>query len=273
MRAMQRGRLRHFAGTARRGLVGWYRDPLPTNCVADFFCEGHRQGGKHNLAVFYRACTLNCLFCQNWTFRGATVEDRRACHSADELADAANQDTHCVCFFGGDPSAQLPHALAAARRLHRRGVAICFETNGMGRPALMELAARLVLDSGGVIKVDLKAWDPTLHLALTGADNGPIRSTFSRLARILLREGHPPGLCAATLLVPGYVDAEEVDGIARFIASIDRRIPYSLLAFHPQFQLTDLPTTSFSQAEAALRAAHEAGLHQVRIGNIHLLSR
>jgi pyruvate-formate lyase-activating enzyme len=38
----------------------------------------------------------------------------------------------------------------------------------------------------------------------------------------------------------------------------------SLLAFHPQFQMTDLPTTSWSQAEAALRAAHEAGLHQKR---------
>ncbi len=28
-------RLVHLAGMARRGLLRWYGDPLPTNCVAD----------------------------------------------------------------------------------------------------------------------------------------------------------------------------------------------------------------------------------------------
>jgi pyruvate-formate lyase-activating enzyme len=34
-----------------------------------------------------------------------------------------------------------------------------------------------------------------------------------------------------------------VAAIARFIASLDPNIPYSLLAFHPQFNMSHLPMT------------------------------
>ena len=81
-----------------------------------------------------------------------------------------------------------------------------------------------------------------------------------------------PLVVASTLLVPGYVDASEVGRIARFIADIDPAIPYSLLAFAPQFMMPDLPRTSFRHARAAASAAREAGLERVRIANRHLLS-
>ena len=86
------------------------------------------------------------------------------------------------------------------------------------------------------------------------------------------RRPAPPLIVASTLLVPGYVDAYEVGKIAEFIAGINPSIPYSLLAFHPQFYMNDLPTTSTSHAEKAKQAALKAGLKNVRIGNIHLLS-
>lgn len=69
----------------------------------------------------------------------------------------------------------------------------------------------------------------------------------------------------------GYVDVIEVANIARFIASIDIDIPYSLLAFHPQFYMSDLPLTSKTHADECLHAARESGLRNVRIGNVHLL--
>ena len=127
LRTVRDGRLRHIAGTPRRGILHWYRDPLPTNCVADWVCPGSTQSGKHNLAVFYKSCTLDCLFCQNWHFR-QTDALRHEGTSARRLADCAEPSTYCVCFFGGDPASQLPHALAAARSLAQRGVLVCWET-------------------------------------------------------------------------------------------------------------------------------------------------
>jgi pyruvate formate lyase activating enzyme len=282
LRVVRGGRLRHLAGTPRRGLLHPYRDPLPTNCVADPFCRGHAQRGRHNLAVFYAACTFDCLNCQNWHFRevapdrpaaARTALARALTLSAEELAALATPRTHCVCFFGGDPAAQMGHALEAGRKLARRGVAVCWETNGSAHPHLMARALDLALASGGCVKFDLKAHDEVLHGALTGSGNRQTLENFRQAAARIRERPDPPPLVASTLLVPGYVDAEEVGRIARFIAALDPAIPYVLLGFAPQFLLPDLPPTSQRHAEEAEAAARAAGLTRVVIGNRGLLSQ
>jgi len=272
LRTARNGRLVQLAGTPQRGLLDWYRDPLPTNCVADWVCSGSRQRGRHNLAVFYASCTLDCLFCQNWHFRERSPE-REPGTSALELAEAANPATYCVCFFGGDPASQMPHALAAARRLAKKGVVVCWETAGTSNAKLLDVAVGLAFETGGCIKFDLKAYDETLHLALTGASNRQTLDNFARAARRFEERPEPPLVVASTLLAPGYVDAPEVERIARFIAALNPRIPYALLAFAPHFSMRDLPRTSLAHAQAAEAAARAAGLTNVRIGNRHLLSR
>ncbi len=272
LREVREGRLHHLAGTRQGGLLHWYRDALPTNCVADPFCSGHAQRGKHNLAVFYASCTIDCLFCQNHQYREVDPEQGNR-FSAQELADAANEKTHCVCFFGGDPASQMGHALAAGRRLAERGVAVCWETNGTARPALMDEALDLALATGGCVKIDLKARDDALHRALTGASN---RHTLENVARAAARfdeRPDPPPLVVSTLLVPGYVDAQAVGRIARFVAEQNAAVPYVLLGFAPHFLFPDLPRTSVRHAETAEAAARQAGLRRVRVGNRHLLSR
>lgn len=270
LRLVRGGRLVHLAGTPLGGLLQWYRDPLPTNCVADWVCEGHKRAGYHNLAVFYASCSANCLFCQNWHFRQLSPEGSELV-SAEELAAAANARTFCVCYFGGDPATQMPHALAASKRLLQRGVRICWETNGMMHPKLLERAVDYSLESGGCIKFDLKAFDERLHRALTGVSNRRTLENFARAARRSLERPEPPLVVASTLLVPGYVDAQEVGRIARYIAALNPHIPYTLLAFAPNFYMSDLPCTSVRQALAAEEAAREAGLTNVHIGNRHLL--
>jgi pyruvate formate lyase activating enzyme len=263
-------RLRHLAGIPARGLLQWYRDPLPTNCVAAWVCGGSHRRGKHNLAVFYCSCTVSCLFCQNWHFREIRPQ-RSTFTSAAELAGCANDDTYCVCYFGGDPASQMPHALRTSHRLAERGIAICWETAGTQCHAVLDEAVSLSLASGGIVKVDLKAFQPGLHRALTGADNRQILHSFARIARRSRQRPEPPLVVASTLLVPGYVTPDEVGRIARFIAGIDPDTPYSLLAFYPQFLMADQPVTSRQHAEQALAAARDAGLTRVHIGNRHLL--
>jgi pyruvate formate lyase activating enzyme len=265
-------RLHHLAGTPRQGLLHWYHDPLPTNCVADPLCTGHTQRGKHNLAVFYASCTMDCLYCQNYHFR--ETDPTRSTHlTATELADAANSRTYCACYFGGDPASQMGHALAAGRLLADRGVVVCWETNGTARPRQMDRAMDLSLATGGCVKFDIKAHDDVLHRALTGAPNHQTLENFRRAAARFDERPTPPPVIASTLLVPGYVDAEEVGRIAGLIAGLNPAIPFALLGFAPQFLFPDLPRTSVRHAEEAEAAARAAGLRTVRIGNRHLLSR
>jgi pyruvate formate lyase activating enzyme len=271
LRRVRQGRLEHLAGVPERGLLKWYRDALPTNCVAHWVCTGSRRRGYHNLAVFYESCTLNCLFCQNWHFRRVSAVHGEKT-TAEELAGVANDRTHCVCYFGGDPASQMLHALAASRLLAARGVAVCWETNGTSQPALLDQALELSLKTGGCIKFDLKAWSEPVYRALTGASNQRTLENFARAARRAAERSDPPLVIAATLLVPGYVEADEVAEIARFIAKINPEIPYALLGFAPHFRMSDLPRTPARVAFAAEAAARAAGLHNVRIGNRHLLT-
>jgi pyruvate formate lyase activating enzyme len=272
-------------GGIQEAFVSWYHDPLPTNCVADWVCPAgtdagypewsYRKGpeyGYTNMAVFYQACTFHCLNCQNWHFRDTDLSSRGV--SPEELADSVRNTDSCVCYFGGDPTPFLPHSLAAARlarEKHKRILRICWETNGAMQRPFVKGMLRMALGSGGIIKFDLKAFDENIHRAVTSVSNSQTLSNFAWLAgHTKERKGYPL-LVASTLLVPGIIDEEEVRNLSRMIASLDPQIPYALLAFHPDCRLHDLPTTSRRLAEACLNEAQEAGLSNVRVGNIHLL--
>ncbi|MHC4617755.1 MAG: radical SAM protein [Planctomycetota bacterium] len=284
VRRNDQGRLR--GGTPREAAVSWYYDPLPTNCVADWVCAGgsgagypewacrpRAEHGNVNLAVFYEACTFNCLFCQNWHYRQRSTQSRT--RTAQELAESVTANTSCICFFGGDPTCQLPHALAASRLARNRNPGriprICWETNGSMSPPLLEKMMTLSLETGGCVKFDLKAMNPNIHLALCGVDSRQTLENFAAAAKRISERPEPPPLVASTLLIPGYIDAQEVGSIASFIAELDPNIPYALLGFHGDFLMTDLPRTSRKQAESCLAAAEAAGLTRVRLGNIHIL--
>jgi pyruvate formate lyase activating enzyme len=274
--------------THEEGRLSWYRDPLPTNCVADWVCPGgtgagypeysHCQVGPErgyrNLAVFFHACTFNCLYCQNWQFRNETLNHNTT--PVYRLVADVDERTSCICYFGGDPTPQLPFALRASRlALEEKGddiLRICWETNGSMHKGLLDRMVELSLESGGCIKFDLKAWDENLHVALTGATNSRTLDNFRRAAGQRALRPEPPLVVANTLLVPGYVEEDEIRGISGFIASIDPGIPYSLLAFSPDFYMADMPLTSKAMADRAVRAAQEEGLERVRLGNIHLLT-
>jgi pyruvate formate lyase activating enzyme len=284
LRRNQGGKL--LGVSAEEGKLSWYHDPLPTNCVADWVCPGGTgagfpqyahcacpERGYKNLAVFFHACTFNCLYCQNWHFREETLKHRTI--PVDRLVSDADERTSCICYFGGDPAAQLPFSLAASRKAlaERKGkiLRLCWETNGSMHPGLLDEMIQLALDSGGCIKFDLKAWDENLHKALTGITNRRTLGNFRRAGERSRTRPIPPLVIASTLLVPGYVEEEEVRSLAHFIATVNPEIPYSLLAFQPHFYMSDLPFIPRSTAEKCLRAAREEGVRNVRLGNIHLL--
>lgn len=268
------GRIVSYGGTAKVGMLDWYYDVLPTNCVASWVCDGSKQYGMKNLAVFYRSCSFNCLYCQNWHFKKTNFKKFKSI-SAQELAKNVDSRTFCICYFGGDPSTQMPHALATSRIVlsKNKNVRICWETNGNLNKNLLRLATELSLMSGGCIKFDLKAYNENLHYALCGVSPKVTFENFEFVAKnYLSKRKSEVLLVASTLIVPGYIDAEEVYHIAKFISSFDRTIPYSLLGFYPNFYLYDLPTTSKKQMYECVDAAKSAGLLNVHIGNFHLLS-
>ena len=213
----------HLIGvSAKKGKLSWYHDPLPTNCVGSWICPGGtgvghpkyaiRNGperGYQNLAVFFHACTFNCLYCQNWHFKEQTFSSKTC--SVQSLVSDTRGKTSCICFFVGDPTPQLTYSLKDCRRMIEKNKGrifrICWETNGSMNPRLLDQMMDLSIETGGCIKFDLKAWDDHLHQALTGVTNKRTLENFIRAGRKIHKRPIPPPLVAATLLVPGYISS------------------------------------------------------------------
>ena len=248
----------------KRAVLHAYEDPLPTNCCNAWFCEGSKLRGT-NLAVFYYGCNFDCLFCQNWTHK--RIEEGSVVTVEEIVERAMNERVKCVCHFGGSPEPQIEFAINFSREvLKRREIMICWEWNGAGRTDLAIKAAELSHESGGTVKFDLKAFSKPLHMILTGRDNEQTLKNFVRIY-----EKFPETLSATTLLVPYYVDEEEVENIAKFIASLSDEIPYSLLIFHPDYKLSDMTVTPRRQVERCYKAA-KRHLKRVHVGNKFLLA-
>ena len=252
---------------SRSALAHQYLDPLPTNCCAAWFCDGSRERG-YNLAFFFYGCNFNCLFCQNWSHKN--LKEASVVTEEEALQAALSPSVRCICFFGGSPEPQLPFALKLSQRIRQESnntKHICWEWNGGGNLALVKKAAELSYRSGGTVKFDLKAFHPNIARALCGSELSRSYENFQLLSRLFPR---PNFLTATTLLVPYYVDASEVREISLFLSQLSPEIPYSLLVFHPDFYLNDLPVTPRKQVEECYGEAKRY-LRNVHVGNIHLL--
>lgn len=287
------GRLNTSTGSPLLAIGTFYYDPHPTNCVAfpvcpaitgigypDYALSPHGERGYYNIAVFYGGCNLDCLYCQNWEYREMTSRGKPVL-SIESLVKAVNYRTTCVCFFGGDPGPFATHALLASRRMLQRARSmglrvfrICWETNGLWNPTLLREATMISLETGGIVKIDFKAWSPEIYKALCGVEEKHvlrIRDNIKIVSEYMKTRPSPPILLISTLLVPGYIDDYEIDEMTKYISSLNPDIPYVFLAFHPDYLLVDLPTTSNSHASRAVKIARENGLRRVFIGNVFLL--
>jgi pyruvate-formate lyase-activating enzyme len=72
----------------------------------------------------------------------------------------------------------------------------------------------------------LKALSEDLHLRFTGQSNRELLENFKRIAKEKV-----PFLRAESIFIPGYIDEEEIERIARFISEINSEIPYRVDAF------------------------------------------
>ncbi len=288
----ENGRLRRIAGNGKWGLLDWYYDPLPTNCVAEWFCpastgigypkysvsERGPEIGYYNLAVFYGSCNLDCLYCQNWQYREYHLNISSKLVHVDELVRAADSNrVTCVCYFGGDPSSQIVHALVASKRMFEnaqkknRVFRICWETNGQISPIFLRQVIELSLRSGGIVKVDIKAGTGNMYRALTDGEYSNVLRTIREVAKRVKERPEVPLLTISLLVVPGYVDHVEIENVCKLINELGVDVPLSFLAFHPDYLMSDLPPTSRKHMDLALKIAKEYGIEMVNVGNKWLL--
>jgi len=146
-----------------------------------------------------------------------------------------------VLFMGMEPTidSELPR-LAEALKKNFQAYTILL-TNGL----------RLIsLEHIDEIVVSLKANRDKLHREYTGVSNNEIKKNFVEIYSRGKR------LRAESVFIPDYIDCSEIEDIAKFIAQIDRRIPYRIDAYFPAGRNPWRGATS-EEVEKAVRIARK----------------
>jgi pyruvate formate lyase activating enzyme len=111
--------------------------------------------------------------------------------------------------------------------------------------------------------IDLKSFEDKFYKEQCGAKLGPVLNTLETMKKMGV------WLEVTTLLIPGLNDsAEELKGLAKFLADLDPDIPWHISRFHPTYRLTNIPPTPPEIIHRAKEIGYEAGLKYVYSGNI-----
>ena len=92
--------------------------------------------------------------------------------------------------------------------------------------------------------IGFKAWSDELHLKLTGRPKSLIFDNFSRAFDSGME------LSASMIYIPGLIELDEMEGVLKYIASLDRNMPFHIMGYIPVPGL-DYQRPSVEQMEKA----------------------
>ncbi|HVK77985.1 MAG TPA: AmmeMemoRadiSam system radical SAM enzyme [Kofleriaceae bacterium] len=237
---------------------GFCIDPIEKKPLNHFF------PGSSVLSFGTAGCNLGCRFCQNWDISKARdIERLSARATPDDIADAAvRAGCKSVAFTYNDPVIFAEWAIDVAAACRARGVKTVAVTAGYitaeARPELYG-----AMDAANV---DLKAFTEGFYKKLCFAELGPVLDTLR-----WLRHESDVWFEVTTLLIPGQNDSD--DEVARlcdwFAEHLGPEVPLHFTGFHPDYKMTDLPSTPAATLVRARRQALARGLKHVYTGNVH----
>ena len=171
-----------------------------------------------------------------------------------------------VAFTGGDITCRPEFYAECTRLIKERGdLWVLIETNGYGlTPWNLDQYKDAGVDAFGL---DITAFDPGKHKWLTGCDNEHILKLPSEMRR----RGFV--LEVLSLYIPGLVEADELANIAALLVEEDPSIPFTILAFFPQYRMIEYRSPSAQEMVEAYIRVKQKGLEAVRLGNVGVFVR
>ena len=224
----------------------------------------HFLPGSRSFSIATPGCNFRCKHCQN-----ADISQLPQDHggmllgealSPSEIVNAAVQHRCAsISYTYTEPTIFFEYAYDTAVLARAAGLANTFVTNGYLTAEALAMI-RPVLDAANV---DLKSFRDETYRKICGARLPPVLDTIALMRKLGI------WVEVTTLVVPGLNDGgDELREIARFLAGVDRDIPWHLSRYHPDFEYTQAPETPVATLRRAADIGREEGLRFIYIGNI-----
>jgi len=165
-----------------------------------------------------------------------------------------------VAFTGGDLTCCPDFYIECARLIKAEtNLWVLIETNGYGlTPENLDALKEAGIDS---FWLNIKAYDGTDHKWLTGCFNRNIL----KLPQEIVKRGFV--LEVLSLYIPTLVETPQLKKIAQSISDVDLEIPFTILAFFPEYQMKRHRSPKTSEMVEAFIEVKRTGLRNVRLGN------
>ncbi|HHL39136.1 MAG TPA: AmmeMemoRadiSam system radical SAM enzyme [Deltaproteobacteria bacterium] len=238
-------------------LIAGHADPVEKKPLFHF------MPGSVSYSVSTVGCNFRCLHCQNADISQMPRNMKKILGdevSPDEIvATAVAAGAQSISYTYTEPTIFFEYAFDTMKLAREKGLGNIFVTNGyMTGECLDELKG--LLDAANV---DLKSFSDDFYRKVCGARLAPVLDSIEYM------HGMGVWLEITTLVIPTRNDSpEELRGIARWIAALDRSIPWHISAFHPAYRLANLPRTPVSVLDRAREIGLEEGLCYVYTGNV-----
>ena len=239
----------------------------------------HFLPGSKSYSIGTFGCDFLCEFCQNWDISQAPSEARirDPKHWRDYFQNLIDKlefmppetivqralDSGCksISFTYNEPTIFTEYALDIMKIGKRVGLRFIYVTNGYeSRECWDALAPYLT-----AANIDLKAFNQNFYGKLCKANLEPVKESI-----LYVKKKYPKmWIEITTLLVPGWNDAEsELLEETKWLAKIDKFMPWHVTAFHPDYKMQDVEPTKPEMLMHAREIGRSAGLNHVYCGNL-----
>jgi len=222
----------------------------------------HFNPGASVMSIATVGCNFRCQFCDNWIISQEKQISGRNFPPEDVVKAARDNGCQGISYTYTEPTIFFEYAYETAKLAHQVGFFNTFVTNGYMTPEAVKTIAPY-LDAA---TVDFKGGgDPDFYKSFSSVPS--VEPIFECLKEMKRQGIH---IEITNLVVPKIGDSiDQIVKLATWIKeTLGEDTPFHLLRFHPDYKLTDIPSTPIQTLEKAYAAAKSVSLNFVYIGNV-----
>ncbi|RLG15930.1 AmmeMemoRadiSam system radical SAM enzyme [Candidatus Pacearchaeota archaeon] len=214
--------------------------------------------GSFSYSIGTIGCNFKCDFCQNYDISQLKKILGESIKPEEVVEETIKTGCKSISYTYNEPTIFIEFVKDIARLAKKKGLKNVLVTNGYMTKECLDFIASYI----DAMNIDLKSFNNEFYLKICKAKLKPVLETIKRVYEKGIH------LEITTLIIPGENDSEkEFENIAKFIASIDKNIPWHISRFFPMYKMEDKEPTSLK----ILKKAEEIGkkyLKYVYIGNV-----
>jgi len=222
----------------------------------------HFNPASSVLSIATIGCNFRCQFCDNWMISQKKEINGKDFPPEEVIKAAGDNGCQGISYTYTEPTIFFEYAYETARFARQVGFFNTFVTNGYMTPEAVKIIAPY-LDAA---TVDFKGGgDPEFYKKFSSVPS--VEPIFEALMELKRNDVH---IEITNLVVPKEGDSiEQIRKLAAWVKdNLGEDTPFHLLRFHPDYQLTTIPSTPIQTLERAYAAVKSVGLNYVYIGNV-----